>query len=75
MESKWIKFSLTEDTGKTKKYFVSTNDFESIKLGEVKWFGRWRQYAFFPEPDTVFEHQCMKDIVVFMEDLMQQRKK
>jgi hypothetical protein len=76
-ESKWIIFSLKEDTGKTKKYFVFTKDefpSVSLKLGEIKWFGRWRQYAFFPEPETVFEHQCLKDIVAFMEGLMLERK-
>ena len=74
MESKWIIFSLYEDTGKTKKYYVFTKDFVSLKLGEIKWFGRWRQYSFFPEPNTVFEKQCLKDITNFIETLMLNRK-
>jgi len=74
MESKWITFSLYEDTGKTKKFEVLTKDFDSIKLGEVRWFGRWRQYAFFPNANTVFEKQCMQDITDFLMNLMQERK-
>ena len=75
MESKWIVFILYEDTGKTKKYNILTKDIPSIKLGEIKWFGRWRQYSFFPEPNTVFEKQCLKDITNFIETLMLDRKK
>jgi hypothetical protein len=76
MDAKWIIFNLYEDTGKTKKYHVFTKDiFISTKLGEIKWFGRWRQYAFFPEPNTVFEKQCMKDITNFLENLMLERKR
>jgi hypothetical protein len=75
MDAKWIIFSLYDDTGKTKKYYVFTKDTPiSIKLGEIKWFGRWRQYAFFPEPNTVFEKQCLKDITNFLEKLMLERK-
>lgn len=72
--SKWINFSLYENTGKTSKYHVLTKDHHPIKLGEVKWFGRWRQYAFFPEPETVFEKQCMEDITNFLEILRLERK-
>jgi len=71
--SKWIDFRLYEDTGKTKKYNVITKG-EEFKLGEVKWFSRWRKYSFFPEPNTVFEKDCMLDIADFMELLMIERK-
>ncbi len=27
----------------------------NLRLGEVRWFGRWRCYSFMPVPDTVFE--------------------
>lgn len=72
--SKWVIFSLYENTGKTFKYEVLTKDTPPIKLGEVRWFGRWRQYAFFPNFETVFEKQCMRDITNFLETLMAERK-
>lgn len=43
-------------------------------LGLIKWFGRWRQYAFYPEPGTIFNKDCMTDIAIFIHRLMQQRK-
>lgn len=72
--SKWIIFSLYENTGKTLKYNIYTKDTPPIKLGEIRWFGRWRQYAFFPEPNTVYEKQCMQDITNFLKKLMLDRK-
>ena len=36
-------------------------------LGTVKWFGRWRGYAFFPEGGTVFEKVCLREIADFCE--------
>jgi hypothetical protein len=72
--AKWIDFHLYEDTGKTKKYDILTKD-ETFKLGEIKWFSRWRKYAFFPQSNTVFEKDCMLDIIEFIDLLMFERKK
>lgn len=34
-------------------------------LGQVRWFGRWRKYSFFPAPDMVFEETCLLEIAHF----------
>jgi hypothetical protein len=44
-----------------------------ILLGRIAWYGAWIQYAFFPEPGTVFNMQCLKDINAFIKDLMKER--
>jgi hypothetical protein len=31
-------------------------------LGTIKWFGRWRQYTFWPEPETIFNAECLTDV-------------
>lgn len=31
-------------------------------LGTVKWFGRWRRYAFFPEPGCAFDPGCLEAV-------------
>lgn len=28
-------------------------------LGELRWFGRWRQYTLFPAEDTVWNADCL----------------
>ena len=44
------------------------NKDQNGRLGSVRWFGRWRKYAFYPEPSTVFEEVCMRDIACFIVD-------
>ena len=44
------------------------------KLGEVRWWGSWRQYTFQPSPNTVFSKDCMLDIIDFINQLMEARK-
>jgi len=65
-EGEYIKFSLTEyqPKGKTHVWEVraKTGDF----LGDVKWFGRWRKYSFYPAPNCTFEEVCLGDIVEFL---------
>lgn len=67
--SKWIEFALVPPglKAKTHVWLVWTKD-GAITLGRVRWFSRWRQYCFQPEPHTVFERQCLRDIATFCED-------
>ena len=43
-------------------------------LGDIEWFSRWRQYAFVPAEETVFNPDCLDDISKFIRNLMQKRK-
>jgi hypothetical protein len=38
-------------------------------LGIIKWFGRWRQYAFFPDNGTVYNVECLNDITIHIKEL------
>jgi len=49
---------------KTECWLVSAR---GIAVGQVRWFSRWRQYAFFPITDTVFEEDCLREIANFVE--------
>lgn len=53
-------------SGKTGIYTVYSRD---NVLGVVRWFGRWRQYAFFPKSDTLYSRGCLRDIADFVESL------
>ena len=35
-------------------------------LGEIYWYGPWRQYNFNPRPDTTFSSGCLNDIATFI---------
>ncbi len=74
--SKWLEFSkpyLTK-SGKTKIWSVYSSGYKDdpdeekdFWLGDIKWRGGWRKYAFFPERDTTFEASCLRDIADFCE--------
>lgn len=75
VELTYICMIPTRNTGRTWIWEVVTKD-DSEKeahgglfLGEVKWFGRWRGYAFFPRDCgfTAFEHRCLREIADFIE--------
>lgn len=73
IDKKHIYFSIVVFTGKTWVYNVYSKEGEHL-LGQVKWYASWRCYAFYPEPNCVFESQCMKDITSVLEKLMLDRK-
>lgn len=73
--SKWIDFNkLKKPTDrKTDIYQVVTKDGNTL-LGQISWYGPWRQYAFMPNANTVFERQCLTDIMNFIKKIMDEKK-
>lgn len=49
-------------SGKTKLFDVYSGE---IELGKICFFGRWRKYVFYPEPDTLYDHLCLIEISDF----------
>ncbi len=75
-DGKWIRFVLypyVKPWQKTHVYHVVTID-GGVKLGEVRWWGAWRKYAFFPEASTLYEPTCLRDIAAFIDGLMEERR-
>ncbi len=70
----FVKFEVIEEKPKTKVYSV-TKTHGGDFLGTVKWWGAWRQYCFFPDPDTLYSDGCLQAIVDFIKQLMGERKK
>src|SRR5688572_11111304 len=60
-KAKWLDFNEVPFKGKTKKFEVVNRE-QNFTIGEVKWYGAFRQYSFFPVPNTVYERQCLMDI-------------
>lgn len=61
--SEYIAFqqSGTSISGKTEVWDVVATRTQT-SLGRIKWFPRWRQYAFFPTSDTIFNTDCLNKI-------------
>lgn len=74
MISEYLEFFLvgTSKSGKTLIFHVKSKSSGTL-LGTIKWYGAWRQYCFYPEPSTIFNRGCLKDIENYIEAEMQFR--
>jgi hypothetical protein len=45
----------------------------TAEIGQIRFYGAWRKYCFFPAPHTVFDSACLNEIVAFT-DLQNQRR-
>lgn len=59
---------------KTPIFNLCNKQDERIKLGEIKYNSKWRQYCFYQIDDTVFNKQCLNDIIKFIGWLNSQRQ-
>lgn len=74
IESEYLTFQdASNELLKTKRLLVISKK-HGMVLGEVRWFGSWRQYAFFPRPETVWNTGCMADVQKVIGLLMEERK-
>lgn len=71
----YIQFVQQASTGKTEIHHVMTKGDEPFRLGTIKWHGAWRRYCFFTEPDTIFDCNCLQEIMDFINNLMAVREK
>lgn len=81
----WLTADVTpSSSGKTSVWSLyprkdKPGDFEGeyagALLGRVKWYGQWRKYAFFPEPGTLFEPDCLHSIAEFCADKTRRHRK
>lgn len=53
------------ESGKTALFDVIAKR-GNTRLGRIKWFGRWRQYTFYPDADTTYSEGCLTDIADFL---------
>jgi hypothetical protein len=66
----------TTSSGKTKIVDVISINRE-VKLGQIGWWGGWRQYAFFPEPKSMplFNSECLREIADKCDTMTKEHKK
>lgn len=68
-EYQYIRFEKVAEKPKTAVY-ACLNIHSGDELGEVKWYGPWRQYCFFPAVLlAVFNVSCLQDICHFIKQL------
>jgi hypothetical protein len=73
-DSQYLVFERHDPTDrKTPVVFVLSKS-SGVRLGVISWFGRWRQFCFFPSSETVFNVGCMNDILGEIAALMAERR-
>lgn len=68
---KYIKFVERDPLPKTRRWDV-INVRTGYDIGEIQWYGGFRKYVFFPENETLFDHDCLKLIADFIETATKQ---
>ena len=75
IDGTWIYFQLLFDINETRKtqvWQVMAKQGD-IELGGIKWHTAWRTYAFYPNPSTIYEDDCLTEISSFINKLMNLR--
>lgn len=71
----FIRFRMEAPNSKKKtQVWVVSGDGGSSLLGVVKWFARWRRYAYFPLGECVYEECCLREIAMFIEQRTKEHK-
>jgi len=70
--NKHIFFHLHEQKPKTQVWLV-VNKSSHITLGQIKWYGAWRQYIFVPINNSIYNDGCLQVIIEFIGKLNKER--
>lgn len=73
-DTKYLRFRLSGRYPKTEYWVVFSQQSGEI-IAHIKWCCPWRQYAMFPEEETVYSVECLNDISKFIQALMDEHKK
>ena len=65
---KHINFQIIEEKPKTKVWSCRNNR-SGEELGQVKWYGAWRQYCYFPTCPAIYSVSCFEDVNHFIKQL------
>lgn len=61
-ESKYlVYYSVTLPKRKTPIVFVCNKSGD--ELGQIKFYSQWRRFVFYPKADTLFDSNCLEDII------------
>lgn len=76
MASKYLEFVEMGESpsGKTKIWSVMNSNDGSL-LGQVKWYGPWRKYVFFSEPNCIWSADCLEDLSKFVNQKMKEKQR
>ena len=72
-DSQSLEFDRHQPKGRKTPIVAVRSKSDRTLLGTIAWFGRWRQFCFWPEPHTTFNVGCMQDIEAIIGVLREER--
>lgn len=72
---KYITFETRIYAHKRTSNYLVRNIRTNAICGEVKWYGGFRKFCFFPSSGFLFDPSCLRLIADFIDDLMAKRRK
>jgi len=70
----YLEFLEQPSIGRKTRIWSCVSKTQHTELGVIKWFAQWRQYVFYPAPDTLFNTGCLGDIEKFIKQEMHNYK-
>lgn len=72
--NRYLNFtSSSNESGKTEVAII-TNVITGTELGQIRWYGPWRKYCFYPKSDIVFDVGCLGEVIDQIQIMMEKRK-
>ncbi len=68
----WIRNIGRQPGAKTARFEVWSKS--PCRIGMIKWYPAWRCYSYFPDPNTLYEKVCLREIADFCEEVTRQQK-
>lgn len=73
-KSGYLRYVELPNEGLKTSVFAVNSVNHGNQLGTIRWYGAWRQYVFYPDPVTLFNPTCLKEIAEFCSDLSSHHK-
>lgn len=74
IETEYLRF-IDKESKQITKIIGVVNIHHDEEIGEIKWFGKWRQYCFYPSDNTIWNRSCLEEVYGVIIGLMEERKK
>jgi len=74
-ESKYIYFQMANKNNPASWIVDVIADDGDVKLGQIRFYAHWRQYAFYPKDGTIYEKTCLTEITNFIKMMNDVQKK
>lgn len=57
--TKYLRFEQVANPDRKTGIWNVVSQSGDFTLGQIKWYGAWRQYVFFPATDTLYNTDCL----------------